>query len=94
MAVLALIYIVPKFSDIPSEKITNLPSWTQSIIRYLYLSVIVSIAATIGTLPLISYYFNRVSSITIFANMIVVPLLGTLTLTISMLFIISSLFPL
>lgn len=92
MAVLALIYIVPKFSDIPSEKITNLPSWTQSIIRYLYLSVIVSIAAIIGTLPLISYYFNRVSSITIFANMIVVPLLGTLTLTISMLFIISSLF--
>ena len=92
MAVLALIYIVPKFSDIPSEKISTLPLWTQGIIRYAYLSVIVCIAATIGTLPLIMYYFNRISCVTIIANLIAVPLLGTLTLAICMLFILSAFF--
>jgi competence protein ComEC len=92
MAVLALIYIVPRLSDIPSEKISALPLWMQGIIRYLYLSVIVCIAATIGTLPLIMYYFNRVSAVTIFANLIAVPLLGTITLAIAMFFILFSFF--
>ena len=92
MAVLALIYIVPRFSGISSGNISTLPFWTQGIIRYVYLSVIVCIAATIGTLPLIMYYFNRVSCVTIIANLIAVPLLGTLTLAISMLFILSAFF--
>ncbi|PKN38190.1 MAG: DNA internalization-related competence protein ComEC/Rec2 [Deltaproteobacteria bacterium HGW-Deltaproteobacteria-2] len=92
MAVLSLIYIVPKFSGIISGNISTLPLWTQGIIHYAYLSVIVCIAATIGTLPLIMYYFNRVSCVTIIANLIAVPLLGTLTLAISMLFILSAFF--
>jgi competence protein ComEC len=92
MAVLALIYIVPKFSNIPFEKFSSLPLWTHGTIRYGYLSVIVCIAATIGTLPLIMYYFNRVSCITIIANLVAVPLLGTLTLAIAMLFILSAFF--
>jgi competence protein ComEC len=92
MAVLALIYIVPRFSCISFKQHTLLPSWGQSIIRHIYLAVIVCCAATIGTLPLIMYYFNRVSSVTIIANLIAVPLLGTLTLAVSMLFILSALF--
>jgi competence protein ComEC len=56
------------------------------------LSAIVCSAVTIGTLPLIIYYSNRVSSITIIANLISVPLLGTLVLTISMFFILSAFF--
>ncbi|KUG24472.1 metallo beta-lactamase superfamily hydrolase [hydrocarbon metagenome] len=92
VAVLALIYIVPRFSNFNSDNIPALPSWTQGIIRYVYLSVIVCIAATIGTLPLIMYYFNRVSCVTVIANLIAVPLLGTLTLAIAMLFILSAFF--
>ena len=38
------------------------------------------------------YYFNRVSSVTIIANLIAVPLLGTLALAISMFFILSAFF--
>jgi competence protein ComEC len=57
------------------------------------ISVIVCIAATIGTLPFIIYYFNRVSSITIIANLIAVPLLGEVALAISMLAIIFSFSP-
>jgi competence protein ComEC len=92
MAVLALIYIIPRFRDFSIKQLDLLPLWGQSIIRYIYLSAIVCSAVTIGTLPLIIYYSNRVSSITIIANLISVPLLGTLVLTISMFFILSAFF--
>ncbi|MGP8155144.1 MAG: DNA internalization-related competence protein ComEC/Rec2, partial [Smithella sp.] len=92
VAVLALIYIMPRFSDLHLKKISGFPLWTQSIIRYVYLSALVCIAVTIGTLPLIVYYSNRVSSITIIANLISVPLLGTLSLTICMFFILCAFF--
>ena len=92
MAVLALIYIVPRFSDLTFPQLELLPLWGQSIIRYIYLSALVCGAVTIGTLPLIMYYSNRVSSITIIANLILVPLLGTLVLTISMFFILAAFF--
>jgi competence protein ComEC len=92
MAVLAMIYIVPRFSDLSFSQPALLPSWGQSIIRHIYLAIIVCCAATIGTLPLIMYYFNRVSSVTIIANLISVPLLGTLALAISMFFILSAFF--
>jgi len=49
----------------------------------------ISLAAQIGTLPIIIYYFNNISLISVFANMIVVPvsgliyLVGTATVIIS-----------
>lgn len=92
IAVLALIYIVPRFSDLSFSQPALLPPWGQSIIRYIYLSAVVCSAVTIGTLPLIMYYLNRVSSITIIANLILVPLLGTLVLTILMFFILFAFF--
>ncbi len=91
-AVLALIYIVPRFSNPSLQQFSILPSLSQSIIRYLYMSILVCLAATIGTLPLIIYYFNRVSSVTIIANLIAVPLLGTLTLAIAMVFLLTAFF--
>ncbi|HUN55530.1 MAG TPA: DNA internalization-related competence protein ComEC/Rec2 [Smithella sp.] len=92
IAVLALIYIMPRFSDLHLKQISGFPLWLQSIIRYVYLSALVCIAVTIGTLPLIVYYSNYVSSITIIANLISVPLLGTLSLTICMFFILFAFF--
>ena len=92
MAVLSIIYIVPKFSELPVNKISFLPSWIPAIIRYLYITIIICIAATIGTLPLIMYYFQSISSVTIIANLIAVPLSGTLTLALSMFFILCAFF--
>ncbi len=92
LAVLSMIYIVPRFSNLHFEQISFLPAWGISIIRYLYMSILVCLAATIGTLPLIIFYFNRVSSVTIIANLITVPLLGTLTLAIAMLFLLAAFF--
>jgi competence protein ComEC len=92
LAVSAIIYLVPRFSNPSFLRITLLPSGLQSIIRYLYMSILVCLAATIGTLPLIIFYFNRVSAVTIIANLIAVPLLGTLALAIAMVFLLSAFF--
>lgn len=48
----------------------------------------VSAAATVGTLPFIVYYFNRVSNITLVANLLLVPILGFVVLPLSMLLIL------
>lgn len=46
--------------------------------RRLVLFLLVSISATLGTLPLTLYHFNQISIIGIFANCIMVPLVGFL----------------
>lgn len=91
-AVLSIIYIVPRFSNISFPSFTMLPFRIQTIIRYLYMSILVCVAATIGTLPLIIFYFNRVSSVTVIANLIAVPLLGTVALALAMAFVLSAFF--
>lgn len=79
-AVLALIYIVPKFSRPAFSFLEPAPHWLQSTFRRVYLLILVSAAATLGTLPVIIFYFNRVSTVTLLANLVVVPLLGMMTL--------------
>jgi len=54
----------------------------------LTLFIAVSAAATLGTLPFIVYYFNRVSNITLVANLLLVPILGFVVLPLSMVLIL------
>ena len=89
-AVLAIIYLVPRFSHTSFPFIASWPIAAQKIAKRIYLSIIVCIAATIGTMPLIAFYFNRISVITIIANLIIVPLLGTIALALSMPFILGA----
>ena len=54
---------------------------------------ILTIAATIGTVPLTAYYFNRVSLVSVFANLCIVPLAGifaTMTFTMIGISVLSS----
>jgi competence protein ComEC len=90
LAVLSIIYAVPRFSNLSFSSFARLPFLVRTMIRYLYMSILVCVAATIGTLPLIIFYFNRVSSVTIIANLIAVPLLGTLALALAMAFVLSA----
>jgi competence protein ComEC len=92
-SVLAIIYIVPRLNCSFFDNRSVLPLWLKSVMHYIQMTVVVCIAATLGTLPLIIYYFDRVSLVTIFANLIVVPLLGTLTLSVAMFFILFSFSP-
>jgi len=92
MAVLSIIYIVPIFSNISHISPTMLTGLSYRIFSYLYLSVLVCLAATVGTLPLIIFYFNRVSVVTIIANLIAVPIMGTLALAMAMFFLLGAFF--
>ena len=92
VSVLSIIYIVPHFSNFFDLVLEGLPLWCQKTSRHLYLSILVCVAATLGTMPLIVFYFNRVSAITIVANLIAVPLLGTIALVFCMACILCAFF--
>jgi competence protein ComEC len=75
VAVLSLAYIYPKLK----KQVERLPFWknTHSLLReYLFLSTAVSLAATIGTLPLTAYYFHKISIVGIAMNLLAVPVSG------------------
>ncbi len=79
MAVLAILYLVPRFNRL-LKKDEILPEkekgWTQWAISWSRTLLIVSLAAIIGTGPLIAYHFNRFSPIGLVGNFFVIPLLG------------------
>ena len=91
-AVFGILYIVPKFSETSIAALPESPRWLQTTVRRFFIFILVSAAATISTLPIIAFYFNHVSLITLIANCIAVPVLGFITLVLLMLFIFSSLF--
>ncbi|MEE9911142.1 MAG: DNA internalization-related competence protein ComEC/Rec2 [Deltaproteobacteria bacterium] len=91
-AVFAILYIVPKFSDLNLGLPEFTPHWLQTLIHRIFIFALVSASATVGTLPIIVFYFNRVSAVTLIGNMIAVPLLGILALIPAMAFILTSVF--
>ncbi|HPC86196.1 MAG TPA: DNA internalization-related competence protein ComEC/Rec2 [Smithellaceae bacterium] len=91
-AVFAILYIVDKLGKWHVPLPSSTPGWISAGIGRLYLFLLVSAAATLGTLPIIAFYFNRVSAVTLIANLIAVPLLGMLALIPAMMFILTSLF--
>ncbi|MBW2560989.1 MAG: ComEC/Rec2 family competence protein, partial [Deltaproteobacteria bacterium] len=56
------------------------------------LFAMVSLAAVIGTAPLIALYFNRISTITLIANLFAIPIIGFAVLPLGMLFIVTVFF--
>jgi len=91
-AVLSIVYFIPRLSINDYSLFASWPKWIQTIIKKIYSLIIVCIAATIGTMPLIVFYFNRASSIAVLANLVAVPLLGAIALPLSLVFIITSSF--
>jgi competence protein ComEC len=91
-AVAAILLIMPGIT----ERLTEWKSRAEGrparlgrrIAADLALFVAVSAAATLGTLPFIVYYFNRVANITLLANLLLVPILGFVVLPLSMVLIL------
>ncbi len=83
-AVLSILYFYPVFQKL----VSGLELKSQPL-RWLLLFVSVSLAAQIGTLPITVIYFRKLSVAALFANLIVIPLvgiivgLGILTITLS-----------
>ncbi|MFV0237970.1 MAG: ComEC/Rec2 family competence protein [Flavobacteriales bacterium] len=54
----------------------NLIRFRYAIIRFYYHAILISIIATIGTLPFTLYYFNSFPSLFLISNLIITPLFG------------------
>jgi competence protein ComEC len=93
-AVAAILFITPKLAArVPKPDLTEHSSIKRICGRILYdtaLFLIVSVSATLGTLPLIVYYFNRVSVISLPANLVVVPIMGVMALPVCMAIILAA----
>jgi len=76
VAVLALAYFYP----IILQQFKHLPEkWQENIVvKYSFASLAVSLAASIGTLPLSAFYFQRISLIGLVLNLVAVPISGLL----------------
>ncbi len=83
MAVLAILFLVPRFSrlfrrdEILPPRGEGLIHWVASWSRELLL---ISVAAIIGTGPIIAYHFHRISTLGVITNFLVIPLLGFLAI--------------
>ena len=89
-AVLAILLITPVLTAfIPKPELVpgtpySLPVLSRKGMYSFALFIIVSLSAMLGTMPLIAFYFNRLSVISLFANIIIVPILGILAIPVSM----------
>ncbi|MFA5179719.1 MAG: DNA internalization-related competence protein ComEC/Rec2 [Syntrophales bacterium] len=89
-AVLAILIITPRLTAfIPKPELAPGTPYSLSIIcsKGLYafaLFIIVSLSAMVGTMPLIAFYFNRISVVSLLANIVIVPILGMLAIPVSM----------
>jgi competence protein ComEC len=68
LSVVSLVWLSPKVKSMFPERLYRI-AW----IRFLILAFSVSVAVSLGLLPLIAYYFKIITPITILANMIIVP---------------------
>jgi competence protein ComEC len=89
-AVLAILFITPVLTAlIPKPKPAKgspyiLPALGRKGLYAFALFIIVSLSAMVGTMPLIAFYFNRLSVVSLLANIVIVPLLGILAIPVSM----------
>jgi competence protein ComEC len=84
-AVASILFIAPRLSSlIPKGKPDG------EILRNIILFIIVSLSATLGTVPLIAFYFNRISTVVLLSNIIIVPIMGFIVLPLGMATIITA----
>lgn len=92
-AVASILFIMPRLSAfIPrgySDKDHPHPRLKKVFSGFL-LFLAVSAAATLGTAPLIVYYFNLLSPITLLANVLIVPIMGYMVILIGMAVILTA----
>lgn len=86
LAVISIVFFYQKLINVVRF---NFPSINERPIAHFFLSLaILSFSANLGTIPLTSYYFNRISTVSLLANILVVPLAGIFTsMTFTFLFI-------
>jgi len=72
----AAIFLVSPLLARESSLFEEMPEWECNLLRWLYHSVMLSLAIWIAVAGLIAYYFQIITPVTIFANLLVVPVIG------------------
>lgn len=83
VGLLSIIYITPRLLSLLPPPPTH-PTLIQWFLGRLGAFVSVTTAASLGTMPLIIFHFNRISTISLAANIAVVPILGILAIPLGM----------
>jgi len=91
VAVAAIILITPALDGIIPKR-TGGGIFRKEINRII-LFIMVSLSAMIGTYPLIAFYFNRVSTVALFSNLCIIPIIGFAVLPLVVLFIVTAPLP-
>jgi len=85
-AVAAIILITPALKSL-------IPQAGESAVRRainsVALFILVSFAAVLGTAPLIAFYFNRISTLSLISNLFVIPVIGFAVLPLGMMLILA-----
>ncbi|MDP1990276.1 MAG: DNA internalization-related competence protein ComEC/Rec2 [Syntrophales bacterium] len=99
VAVASLLFLMPRLATLLPKPLTldsfgpTRKEWLlnplKKALHTICLFFFVSLSATLGTLPLILFYFNRLSLVTLVANMIVVPILGVIAIPFCLLIVIA-----
>ena len=87
-SVIAILYLTPRLSSPlfqPQDPLEPPPGWWKKIVQRISLFFIVTISAMIGTAPLVTYYFHRISPWGILTNVIIIPLIGFLVVPLGLL---------
>ena len=84
-AVAAIMFIAPRLSSL-------IPKWNNNkkILPGIILFIIVSLSATLGVSPLIAFYFNRISTVVLLSNIMIIPIIGFIVLPLGMATIIAA----
>jgi len=98
-AVASLLFLMPRLTALLPPPISldssglGKKAWLlylmNKALRTLILFCLATLSATLGTLPLILLYFNRLSLITLAANLLVVPILGVIAIPFSLLIVLA-----
>jgi competence protein ComEC len=87
LAVLSILYLVPRIlQGLKQEGIFLLPktSWKENVLKYIFLSLLVTGVAIGGTAPFVALHFNRFSPIGFFTNLFIIPWVGFLIVPLSL----------
>ncbi len=87
-AVAAIILIAPALNSLIPQAAEE--SAVRRGINSVALFVVVSFAAVVGTAPLIAFYFNRISTLSLISNLFVIPVIGFAVLPLGMLLILAA----
>lgn len=72
----AVVAIVLGLSLIPKHDSSSSQGMRQTVFRRIAAFMLISLAAIMGTLPLVLYYFNEISLIGILSNLVFIPIIG------------------